>query len=155
MWYLNEPAASAWAPTASDGAPSETHGVHLRVHAILGKKSQEHTVNRESVCGNWHRRRLLSFGLSTDHRLLKLPKSYEPGHTHGSHACDLSIRYSMPWEVRMKLSFFDVHGHMHTGVLWVICVLWNCLNPYVYPTDSVRSHEALGESTGPVGAKPV
>ena len=25
----------------------------------------------------------------------------------------------------MKSSFFDVHGHMHTGVLWVICVLWN------------------------------
>ena len=24
------------------------------------------------------------------------PKSYEPGHTHGSHACDLRISYFMP-----------------------------------------------------------
>ena len=29
--------ASAWARTASEGAPSETRGVHVRVHAILGK----------------------------------------------------------------------------------------------------------------------
>ena len=29
-----------------------------------------------------------------------------------------------PWEVRMKSSF-DVHGHMHMGILWVNCVLWN------------------------------
>ena len=25
----------------------------------------------------------------------------------------------------MKSSFFDVHGHMHTGVLWLICVHWD------------------------------
>ena len=41
--------ASARAHTASEGAPSETRGVHVRVHAILGKNSQEHTENRENV----------------------------------------------------------------------------------------------------------
>ena len=38
-----------------------------------------------------HHRRVRSF-----HRLVRLPKSYGPGHTHGFHACDLSIRYFMP-----------------------------------------------------------
>ena len=42
-----------------------------------------------------HRMRVISYGLPTDHSLIWLPKSYEPGHTRVSHACDLSIRYFM------------------------------------------------------------
>ena len=37
---------SARARTASERAPSEPQGVHVRVHAILGQTSQEHTENR-------------------------------------------------------------------------------------------------------------
>ena len=77
------------------GKPSETRGVHVRVHAILGQKSEEHTENRERMW-QFHRSRVISYGLPTDHSLLWLPKSYELGHTRGSHACDLSIRYFMP-----------------------------------------------------------
>ena len=44
--------ASAQARTASEGAPFEIRGVHVRVHAILGKKSQEHTENRENAYDN-------------------------------------------------------------------------------------------------------
>ena len=43
---------SARARTASEGAPSKTRGVDVRVHAILGQKSQEHTENRENACDN-------------------------------------------------------------------------------------------------------
>ena len=64
--------ASARARTASEGAPSETSGAHVRVHATLGQKSQEHTENRENACDNYIRRKVSSYGLPTDHRLLWL-----------------------------------------------------------------------------------
>ena len=48
--YSKARMASARARTASKVAPSETRGVHVRVHAILGQKSQERTENRENAC---------------------------------------------------------------------------------------------------------
>ena len=67
--------ASARVRNASDGAPSETRGVHVRVHAILGQTSQGHTENRENACDNYIRRKVISYGLPTDHRLLWLRPS--------------------------------------------------------------------------------
>ena len=67
--------ASARARTASEGAPSETRGIHVRVHAILGQKSQEHTENQENACDNYIRRRVISYGLPTDNRLIWLHPS--------------------------------------------------------------------------------
>ena len=82
--------ASARARPASEGAPAETRGVHVRVHATLGQKSQEHRENRENACDF----------VRTSHGPqipMAPPKSYELGYTRGSYACDLSIRYFMPW----------------------------------------------------------
>ena len=44
--------ASARARTASEGAPFETRGIHVRVHAIMGQKSEEHTENQENAYGS-------------------------------------------------------------------------------------------------------
>ena len=48
---------------------------HVQVDAILGQKSQEHTENRENACNTYIRRRVISYGLLTDHRLLWLRPS--------------------------------------------------------------------------------
>ena len=85
--------ASARAHTASEVAHYETRRVHVRLQAILGQKSQEHTENQESACDNCIAG---GYGLPTDHRFLWLPKSYGPEKTRRFHACDLSIRYFMP-----------------------------------------------------------
>ena len=84
--------ASAWVCTAPEGAPTETLAVHLRVHAILGqnRKSTQRTgrthVTISSQEGDF---------VQTSHGP-ENPKSYEPGHTRRSQACELSIRYFMP-----------------------------------------------------------
>ena len=59
------------------------------------KIRRTHRAPRERM-SHLHRRRVISYGLPTDHSLLWFPKSYEPGHTRGFHACDPSIRYFMP-----------------------------------------------------------
>ena len=46
------PAASAQAHAAPEGAPSETHGVHVRIHAKLGKNLHKHRENQENACDN-------------------------------------------------------------------------------------------------------
>ena len=82
--------ASARAGTASEGAPYEIRKVHVQVHAIQGQNCKN--THRMGECmWHLHHRRVRTF-----HRLVRLPKSYGPGHTHGFHACDLSIRYFMP-----------------------------------------------------------
>ena len=48
--YSKARMASARTRTASKVALSETRGVHVRVHALLGQKSQERTENRENAC---------------------------------------------------------------------------------------------------------
>ena len=87
--------ASSRAHTASEVAPTETRGVHARVHVILGHKSQEHTENQENACdnciaGGWFR---------TDFPRTQTPMApqvLQAGHTRGSHAYELSIRYLNP-----------------------------------------------------------
>ena len=83
--YSKARMASARARTASKVAPSETRGVHVRVHAILGQKPKIARTHREPGKRMWqlHRRRVISYGLPKDHSPLWLPKSYEPGHTVG------------------------------------------------------------------------
>ena len=41
----------------------------------------------------------------------------------------------------MKSSFFDLHGHMHTGILWVICVLWDHVGTVQALADALRACE--------------
>ena len=80
--------ASASARTTSEGAPYETRSVHVRVHATLSKKSQEHTENRENACDNYIAG---GYRLSTDHRLVWLPESYG----HATLALDILCRGHM------------------------------------------------------------
>ena len=58
--------ASVRTRTASEGHLTKlTRRVHVRFHAILGQKSQEHTENRENACDSCIAGGLISHGPQT------------------------------------------------------------------------------------------
>ena len=68
--------------------------------------------------------------LPKGHRPVRLPKSYGPGPLIGIMRCC---------------------GHMHTGVLWVICIFFSH-GVARYRTCTLQCHVPLGSSAGTLGA---
>ena len=90
---------STRARTVPTRAQYGTRRVDVR-NLTIRKKNRLH-IERPYICDHAHRRRMISYGLPKGHSPVRLPKSYGPG----------------PLVVITRCC-----GHMHTGVLWFICV---------------------------------